>query len=105
MLNLEWKHNGIDESILVGTLDRDTIPSIWKQVTTWTPTCNQHSICLQQVKRTDSAGMAFLIHLVKHAKQQNCHIMMNNIPKQLYTLFRLSNVENVLGKHIRNVQE
>ncbi|NVJ58556.1 MAG: STAS domain-containing protein, partial [Vibrionaceae bacterium] len=57
---------------------------------------------MEQVKRVDSAGMVLLIHLIEHAKKQNCHIMLSFVPKQLKTLFQLSNVEEFLGGHLKN---
>jgi phospholipid transport system transporter-binding protein len=41
-----------------------------------------------------------LIHLIEHAKSQNCHIMLSFVPEQLMTLIQLSNVESLIEKHI-----
>jgi phospholipid transport system transporter-binding protein len=66
----------------------------------WQPTHDQIVISLQHVGRVDSAGMVLLIHLIEHAKKQNCHIMFRFVPEQLRMLFQLSNVDSLVTKHI-----
>ncbi|MDN2482145.1 STAS domain-containing protein [Vibrio astriarenae] len=85
-----------------GKLDRHTVPSLWQSLEVWKPSQNTCSIDLSGVKRVDSAGMVMLIHLIEHAKTENCHIMLSFVPKELGTLFRLSNVDKLLAKHIQN---
>ncbi len=89
---------------LSGTLDRDSVPSLWAQAQQWQPTQGEFECSLQGVERIDSAGMVMLIHLIEHAKKQNCHIMLSSVPAQLRTLLQLSNVESLVNKHIQNYQ-
>ncbi len=89
---------------LSGALDRDTVPRLWQLVQKWQPSQGEFECSLQDVERVDSAGMVMLIHLIEHAKKQNCHIMLSSVPAQLRTLFQLSNVESLVNKHIKNYQ-
>ncbi len=89
---------------LSGALDRDSVPSLWAQAQQWQPAQGEFECSLQDVERVDSAGMVMLIHLIEHAKKQNCHIMLSSVPAQLRTLFQLSNVESLVDKHIKNYQ-
>jgi phospholipid transport system transporter-binding protein len=49
---------------------------------------------LQDITRTDSAGLAFLIELRK--RSQSNPIVFRNIPKQMLTLAAVSGVERLL---------
>ncbi|MGY0617167.1 STAS domain-containing protein [Vibrio sp. FJH11] len=89
---------------LSGALDRDTVPSLWTYAQQWQPAQTELECSLKDVERVDSAGVAMLIHLLEHAKKQNCHIMLSFVPAQLRTLFQLSNVESLVDKHIQNYQ-
>ncbi len=87
-----------------GVLDRDSVPSLWARAQQWQPAPGELECSLLEVERVDSAGMVMLIHLIEHAKKQNCHIMLSSVPAQLRTLFQLSNVESLVNKHIKNYQ-
>ncbi|MGR5550019.1 STAS domain-containing protein [Vibrio sp. DNB22_12_1] len=89
---------------LSGALDRDTVPSLWTVAKQWQPSQVAVECSLEEIERIDSAGMVMLIHLIEHAKKQNCHIMLSSVPAQLRTLFQLSNVESLVAKHIQNYQ-
>jgi phospholipid transport system transporter-binding protein len=99
----QWNMNA-NALKLSGALDRDTVPSLWTFVQQWQPSQAELECSLQDVERVDSAGMVMLIHLLEHAKKQNCHIMLSFVPAQLRTLFQLSNVESLVDKHIQNYQ-
>ncbi|WP_281630758.1 lipid asymmetry maintenance protein MlaB [Vibrio sp. St2] len=87
---------------ITGALDRDSVPALWRSLCNWKVTSSTIEISLEQVERVDSAGMVMLIHLLEHAKKQNCHIMLSFVPKQLLTLFQLSNVEEFIDGHLKN---
>ncbi|MDM8557654.1 STAS domain-containing protein [Candidatus Parabeggiatoa sp. HSG14] len=52
---------------------------------------------LSDVTRTDSAGLAFLIELLK--KTKNKPITFQNIPAQMHNLATLSGVQDMLSKN------
>ena len=54
-----------------------------------------HSIIidLDQVRNTDSGGLALLIEWIKHARNNRVELKFRNIPEQLLTLAKLSGLE------------
>ncbi len=102
MTDSQWQKQSDDSYLITGSLNRDSVPKIWQAVQQWQPGSSRIEVNMEQVKRVDSAGMVLLIHLIEHAKKQNCHIMLSFVPKQLKTLFQLSNVEEYLDGHLKN---
>lgn len=97
----QWQEQSEQRASIIGQLTRDTVPSLWAELQHWQPKNTQYEVCLRQVERVDSAGMAMLIHLLQHAKSQNCHIMLDAMPSQLNILFKLSNVDELFAEHIQ----
>lgn len=102
MSHSQWQKAQADRYQILGELNRDSVPELWTELQQWQPESSNVDVSLEQVKRVDSAGMVMLIHLIEHAKKQNCHIMLSFVPKQLKMLFQLSNVEEYLGGHLKN---
>lgn len=100
MSECQWQASANGYALL-GELTRDTVPRVWANIQGWTPTLSECEVSLEQTHRIDSAGMAMLIHLIQHAKNSNCHIMLSFVPEQLRTLFQLSNIETMLVNHIK----
>lgn len=85
---------------LVGNISRDTVPGLWRDVQRINFTQPEMNLTLEQAERFDSAGLVMLIHLLEHAKNRKCHIMLSFVPDELNILFQLYNVESVIEKHI-----
>ncbi|MDN3680379.1 lipid asymmetry maintenance protein MlaB [Vibrio tapetis subsp. quintayensis] len=102
MVQRQWNITSEQGVQLSGDLDRESVPGLWRTIQAWQPSTNQINLNLSLVQRVDSAGMVMLIHLLEHAKKQNCHIMFSFVPEQLHTLCRLSNVESILLDHIES---
>ena len=100
----KWQVNESGQYAISGVLDRDSVPALWSELKQMQMKQHDAEVSLQQLNRIDSAGMVMLIHLIEHAKKQNCHIMLSFVPAQLRTLFQLSNVESLVAKHIQNYQ-
>ena len=98
----QWLNVSDGHYQITGALDRESVPALWRSLCNWKVTSSTIEISLEQVERVDSAGMVMLIHLLEHAKKQNCHIMLSFVPKQLLTLFQLSNVEEFIDGHLKN---
>lgn len=98
----QFKHDETNHYSLSGSLVRDCVPELWADLKQWQVSGEFAEVSLQNIERVDSAGMAMLIHLIEHAKQQNCHIMLSFVPAQLRTLFQLSNVESLVAQHIKD---
>ncbi len=101
MSHPQWQVNNPSEVVLSGDLDRDDVPELWRFILQWQPSVQQVNISLAKVDRIDSSGMVLLIHLIEHAKNKNCHIMLDFVPEKLRTLFQLSNVESLVAQHIK----
>ncbi len=101
MKAVSWQTQSETRSAIVGPLTRESVPQLWQQLQAWQPQVSEYDVCLKQVERVDSAGMVMLIHLIQHAKNQNCHIMLHFMPSQLHTLLELSNVDGLLSEHIQ----
>lgn len=101
MITVEWHEDSESRTSIIGQLTRDTVPKLWLKLQDWHPQVEQYEVCLKAVERVDSAGMVMLIHLLQHAKNQNCHIMLTFMPSQLSTLFKLSNIDTLFSEHIQ----
>ncbi|MEZ8196466.1 MULTISPECIES: STAS domain-containing protein [Vibrio] len=102
MTHSQWQQLSDDKFALSGDLDRDTVPALWEYLRAWKTAQTQVNVDLSSVQRIDSSGMVMLIHLIEHAKKQNCHIMLGFVPEQLRTLFQLSNIQPLMAEHIQN---
>ncbi|MGF1804479.1 STAS domain-containing protein [Aliivibrio sifiae] len=100
MSDVDLCESNSDEIYFKGALDRETVPNIWNKLTQWKPNITQVKVDLTHVNRIDSAGVVLLLHLIEHAKKQNCHIMLAFVPDQLVTLIKLSNVESLFADHL-----
>ncbi len=101
MSHPQWQQSCSEKVCLLGILDRETVPALWTFIQKWQTTESQLELSLEHIERIDSAGMVMLIHLIEHAKIQNCHIMLSFVPEQLNTLFQLSNIDEFLAGHIQ----
>jgi len=104
MSHSQWQALSSKEYQLLGDIDRDSVPAIWRILEKWQTTESSVEIDLSHINRVDSAGMVMLIHLLEHAKNRNCHIMLSFVPAQLATLLKLSNVDVMLADHIKTTQ-
>lgn len=83
-----------------GVLNRNSVPQLWQQILQWSPSVERLEINLNEVLNSDSAAMALILHLIEHAKNCNCHIMLRSVPNKLLTLFEVSNAMPLLAGHI-----
>ncbi|MFM2588755.1 lipid asymmetry maintenance protein MlaB [Vibrio sp. TBV020] len=102
MNNANWHSSSVNEFELSGELNRETVPKLWRSLKEQQWQGSQIEISLEGLNKIDSAGMVMLIHLIEHAKKQNCHIMLSFVPDELRTLFQLSNVDDFIAEHLKN---
>lgn len=100
MIKGNWQKLSSGSYELAGDLTRDTVPGLWDDLQTLTFEQSSLTLSLSGVLRVDSSGMVMLIHLLEHAKKQNCHIMLSFVPQQLMTLAALSSAEELFLGHI-----
>lgn len=53
-------------------------------------------VCLDNVQRADSAGLAWLINLKRDLKHNKVNVSIHNSPKKLIELAKLSNADSFL---------
>jgi len=53
-------------------------------------------IDLAEVSRSDSAGLALLVHWIKQANSSNKKIVFHNIPKQMLAIADVSGLNEIL---------
>lgn len=96
-----WSVIDASHAELAGVLDRKSVPQLWQQIKRWKPESDSLRINLERVQSSDSAAMALILHLIEHAKNCNCHIMLSSVPEKLLTLFEVSNALPLLKGHLK----
>lgn len=89
--------------VLQGDLNRDSVP-LCKQQTflalkKFSQTSKTESAILDMsgIAHADTAGLAWLINLLKNCKQQNILLELKNIPETLVNLAKISDVDGFLS--------
>ncbi|WP_100644524.1 STAS domain-containing protein [Alteromonas facilis] len=54
------------------------------------------TICLSDIARIDSAGLAWLLNLIRDAKRAGLSIKLQNPPKELLNLAKISDASSLL---------
>lgn len=74
----------VDDSISVsGVLNFETVPALMKQAEQLFKNQQQVSVDLAGVTDSNSAGLAFLLEMLRTIKSQNKSINFKNLPKQI----------------------
>ncbi|MDY6980366.1 MAG: STAS domain-containing protein [Pseudomonadota bacterium] len=87
-----------DNSYLIsGELNMQTVPGLLQQVEPILGR-SQGEVCfdLQDVTRSDSAGLALLVEWMQFARQQDRKLSFRNLPDQLRDIARISGLEDLL---------
>lgn len=84
-----------------GNLDRDTLAKdFWAMLSaSEKSTLTSNGSCLMDlgnVERVDSAGLAWLINAIRHARAQNVSISLADMPEKLQQLAKISDVDTLL---------
>ena len=82
--------------ILEGVLDFQTVPEVWQQGLKLFNDAPSLALDLQQVTRSDSAGLALLIEWMRFARSHNKAISYINMPLQMLAIARASSLDNIL---------
>ncbi len=81
--------------LVTGALVLDTVPALWAERNRLLKP-GQTVLDLQGVERTDSAGVALLVSLLREARTSQTSLEFANIPAQLRSLARVSGVDDLL---------
>ena len=89
--------------VLQGDLNRNTVTRAWiHAVSELQSRQNAGSeqllvVDLSGIKDVDTAGLAWLINLLKNARQRNIQFQLNSVPSTLINLAKISDVDNFLS--------
>ena len=80
-----------------GELNMQTVPALLQEVE---PILNrtQGEVCfdLDQVERSDSAGLALLVEWMRFAEERQRKLSFRNLPEQMLEIARVSDLEELL---------
>lgn len=90
-----------DGFVVTSALDREHIKQNWWQLLSAKEReelirAQRCQLNLGQVKRIDSAGLAWLINAMRDTKQQGIQLQLESIPDKLIKLAKISDVEDFL---------
>lgn len=80
---------------ITGDLTQDTVMSALQQCTNLLTKKELH-IDFSQVKRCDSASVAFLTALLREGKQKQIDLHFQHLPEQMLQIARVSGLESIL---------
>ncbi|WP_133470781.1 STAS domain-containing protein [Paraglaciecola marina] len=89
--------------ILQGDLNRNTVTSAWKNSLSDLNAKQDKSntvlpiVDLAGVRDVDTAGLAWLVNLLRQSKQQHIQFQLKNVPVTLINLAKISDVDNFLS--------
>lgn len=81
---------------VTGALALETVRDLWKRKSALLTPGGQVTFDLAAVERTDSAGLALLVSLLREARASGTTLQFANIPDQLRSLARLSGIDDLL---------
>ena len=85
------------EVVVVGDLDRNTVPQAWAHRKQWLPTGKDIVLNLEGVAHVDSAGLAMIIRLRSELEARQQSLALRNLNTQLQQFARLSGVEGLVS--------
>ncbi|RTE86343.1 MULTISPECIES: lipid asymmetry maintenance protein MlaB [Gammaproteobacteria] len=80
-----------------GTLNRNTVPKVWRERKTWMTTDKTFTADLENIDSVDSAGLAMLIQLKSELEQNKQELTLQGANEQLKAFAEMSGVTELLG--------
>jgi len=87
-----------EKSTLTGELTRKTINRAFEKESKSLFSSTRIAIDLSQVKKIDTAGLAWLLYVVEQATQHSCQLTFTSIPQDILQLASLNGVDSLLPK-------
>lgn len=81
---------------VVGPLQFDSVPEVWKKSRLLFQPDQSLVLDLKGVSRADSAALALLVAWTREARRAGARLRFQNIPPQLMALIRAARLENLL---------
>ncbi|NIR28631.1 MAG: STAS domain-containing protein [Gammaproteobacteria bacterium] len=82
--------------VVCGPLTFDSTPALWQEGARVLEGVNALVLDLQDVTRTDSAGLALLVAWMREARRRGVDIRFRHIPEQLMAIARTCNLQKLL---------
>ena len=83
---------------LSGKVTFATVPAVWRESEAmFISPANELSVDLAEVAHADSAGLALLVEWLRSARQLKKTIHFKQVPEQLHSIARLSQLDNILS--------
>ncbi len=79
-----------------GDLSFESVPGLWSRCYSLISERDELEIDLDQVARSDSAGLALLVECLRQAHQSGKAVRFLNIPAQMLAMARVSSLDEVL---------
>ncbi|MFT2091880.1 lipid asymmetry maintenance protein MlaB [Paraglaciecola sp. 2405UD69-4] len=89
--------------VLQGDLNRNTVTSGWRNAINDLSAKQDATgkalaiVDLSEIQDVDTAGLAWLVNLLKHSKQKNIRFQLKNVPATLINLAKISDVDQFLS--------
>jgi len=83
---------------LSGPLTFDSVPALWQEGGRLLQARDELVLDLQQVTRTDSAGLALLVEWMREGRRRSKSIRFRNVPEQMMAIARTCGLERVLSQ-------
>jgi phospholipid transport system transporter-binding protein len=83
---------------LAGAIDFESVPGLYRQLTSYFEPGASLSIDLGDVERFNSAGLALLLQCLEDARNAKVELVFNNLPSAHGELASLYNLTGLFGK-------
>ena len=91
------ERRGDDAFLLSGELNFATVPALLREGAALFDGQGRVSLDLQQVTRSDSAGLALLVEWTRQAKVQGATLVFHNITPQMLAIAQVSGLDRILS--------
>lgn len=96
-MELRVEHKGQGHYHLQGQMTMDTVPFAWPELETlWQGDIAPQVLSLSAVDKVDTAGLAWILDIVKQARSHQAELKLSQVPQGLIKLAKISDLEGVL---------
>jgi len=81
---------------LIGELDFETVPALWREFAPLLRAPGEAVLSLSRVQRANSAALAMLLEAREEARRHGCNLHIQAMPAGLRSLAQMSNLESLL---------
>ena len=85
-----------DTFALKGVLSLDTVPALMKQAESLLVQSKDASVDFSGIEKTNSAGLALLLEMVRFMQLRNASVQFKNVPEQIAIVARAYGIDAAL---------